>query len=83
MLMYYVYILKWDKKHYIWYTSDMEQRIIKHKKWHTKTTRQMWNIELIWYFTRETKTEAIKLEKTIKKDWHINHWINNNTFIKN
>lgn len=80
--MYYIYILKWDKKHYIWYTSDIEKRLLKHKKSWTKTTRIMWRLDLIWYFIKETKTEAIKLEKMIKRDWHIEHWINHQTFVK-
>ena len=78
--MYYVYILKWSEKYYIWYTEDIEKRLIKHKKWHTQTTRNMWNLNLIWYFTKETKTEATKLEKIIKRDWHVEHWIKHETF---
>ena len=41
----------------------------------------MWNLELIWYFEKETKTEAIKLEKMIKRNWHIDHRIIHKTFV--
>lgn len=80
--MYYVYVLKGDKMHYIGYTDNLEKRIERHKNWETITTRKMSNIKLLWYFKKETKTEAIKLEKMIKRNWHIDHRINHETFIK-
>ena len=32
------------------------------------------------YFTKETKTEAIKLEKMIRRDGHIQYWLCHPTF---
>ena len=79
--MYYVYILKWEK-YYIWYTSNIEQRLLRHKLWLCITTKRLKIHKLIWYFEKDTKTEAMKLEKMIKKNWHIKHWINHTSFIK-
>ena len=78
---YYVYIIKWDNKHYIWYTNDIKRRFEQHVNWKTKTTKSMWNLELLWYFEKETKTSAIILERKIKKNWHIEQRINHPTFI--
>jgi len=38
--MYYVYVLKGDKMHYIGYTDNLEKRIERHKNWETITTRK-------------------------------------------
>lgn len=81
--MYYVYILKWEDNHYIWHTNDLERRFQEHLRWETKTTGRMKNIKLLWYFLKGTRKEAIELEKNIKKDGHIQHWINHSTFIRN
>ena len=78
--MYYVYIIKWDKNHYIWYTSNLKKRFKEHLEWKTLTTKKMWNINLLWYFEKGTKTEAIKLENMIKRNWHVDHRINHKTF---
>jgi len=80
--MYYVYILKWPKKHYIGYTNNLERRLAEHKRWDTITTTLLWAKTLIWYFKKETKEEAQRLEKIIKRDGHIQHWINHETFIR-
>ncbi|EKD24998.1 MAG: hypothetical protein ACD_80C00131G0001 [uncultured bacterium (gcode 4)] len=80
--MYYVYILKWDIKYYIWYTNDLEKRFAEHIGWLTPTTKKMWTLYIIWYFIKKTKTEAIKLERMIKKNGHIDHWINHETFVQ-
>ena len=39
--MYYVYILKGDKKHYIGITKDLERRLSEHKSGKNSTTRTM------------------------------------------
>lgn len=80
--MYYVYILKWDINHYIWYTDNVLKRFSQHQNWFTFTTRNMWNLVLLWYFEKQTKTEAIKLEKMIKRNGHIDHRITHPTFVK-
>jgi len=82
--MYYVYVLLWaTNKHYIGYTSNIEQRFAQHKNWQVQTTKSMGNLKLLWYFTKETKTQAIKLEQMIKRNGHIDHRINHPTFIQN
>ncbi len=80
--MYYVYVLKWLKKHYIGYTNNLQRRLSEHKRWDTITTTLLWTNTLIWYFEKENKEEAQRLEKIIKTDGHIQHWINHETFIK-
>jgi predicted GIY-YIG superfamily endonuclease len=79
--MFYVYILWSDTKHYIWVTNDLGRRIEEHKRWQNKTTSKLLNVFLIWHFEKQTKSEAMKLEKIIKKNGHIQHWITHNTFI--
>ena len=79
--MFYVYILQWDKKHYIWYTNNLKRRLTEHKRWQTTSSKSINTNKLIWYFEKPTKSEAIKLENMIKRDGHIKHWINHNTFV--
>ena len=78
--MYYVYILKWDK-YYIGYTWNLEHRMFQHFNWLCKTTEKLNVVKLVWYFQKDTKEDALKLEKMIKRDWHIEHRINHKTFI--
>ena len=81
--MYYVYIIKGKEGHYVWYSWNLQKRLEQHKTWATKTTKKMGELILLWYFLKEEKTEAIKLERMIKKNGHIDHWTNHTTFIKN
>jgi putative endonuclease len=69
MIKWYVYILK-SLKHggyYIGYTSDKEERLIKHNAGNSRSTKS----GIPWYmiYTEEykTKSEAIKREKYIKR----------------
>ncbi|EKD25073.1 MAG: hypothetical protein ACD_80C00121G0001 [uncultured bacterium (gcode 4)] len=80
--MYYVYILKWKNKHYIGYTNDIQRRLSEHKRWWSMTTKIMKEFVLLWYFEKNTKEDAQKLEKMIKRDWHIQHRLNHPTFKK-
>ncbi|MFA7717794.1 MAG: GIY-YIG nuclease family protein [Candidatus Absconditabacterales bacterium] len=80
--MYYVYIIKGDKIYYTGYTSDIEKRFLKHRKGGVETTKHMGNLILIGYFIKNTKIEAMKLERMIKRDGHIDHWINHESFIQ-
>lgn len=75
MEKYFVYILKW-KKYYVWYTSDVEKRLLEHKRWTSKTTKELWEWDLIKVIECESKTDAIKLERKIKRWGHIERWIN-------
>lgn len=69
----WVYILKW-KRYYVWYTGDLDKRLKEHKKWTTKTTKDLWNWEMVRFIKCNNKTEAIKLERKIKRWWHIERW---------
>jgi putative endonuclease len=80
--MYYVYILWSDTRHYIWITEDIARRLEEHQNGKNKSTKSYSNIFLIGYFIKETRSEAHRLEKMIKKNGHINHWIDHSTFIK-
>ena len=80
--MYYIYILRWPKKHYVGCTQDIERRLPEHKRGQTTTTKLLSAKELIWYFEKENKTDAYKLERMIKRDGHIQKRINHETFIK-
>ncbi len=74
MEKYFVYILKW-KKYYVWYTLDVEKRLLEHRRWTNKTTRELWKWEMVKVIECESKTDAIKLERKIKKWGHIERWI--------
>ena len=78
--MYYVYILKWEN-YYVGYTWNLKYRMFQHLNWLCKTTKKINVTELVWYFQKDTKEEALKLEKMIKRDWHIDYWINHETFV--
>ncbi len=80
--MFYVYILRGDCNHYIGYTSNIQLRYKQHLSGKTFTTRKMKNLRLLGYFEKQTKTEAMKLERIIKRDGHISHRINHPTFIQ-
>lgn len=70
----WVYILKW-KRYYVWYTGDLEKRLKEHRKWTTKTTRELWERELVKFIECESKIQAISLERKIKRSWHIERYI--------
>ena len=79
--MFYVYILHWTNgRYYVWYTWNLERRLNEHLRWNTKSTRWMWDKQLEWYFIKQTKTEAILLEKQIKNSWHISRWLKHKDF---
>ena len=80
--MYYVYILKWEKRHYIGYTASLERRMWEHRRKEVRTSKIIKVDKLLWYFEKETKEEAKKLEKMIKKNGHIKHWLEHKTFKK-
>ncbi len=67
--MFYVYILKSEKfdKFYIGYTSNLEDRINRHKHGRSKYTSSILPVDLIYFETFETKSLALKREKEIKR----------------
>lgn len=67
-MVYVVYILKNpNDKYYIGYTGDINRRLEKHNLGHTKSTKNkgVWKIAYKEQF--ETRGQAIKREKYIKK----------------
>ncbi len=66
-MSYFVYILESDQsRHYIGFSSNLQQRIIKHNAKHKgfTGTSEIWGI--IIYKEVETKSEAMQLEKKLK-----------------
>jgi putative endonuclease len=67
--MYYVYVIRSEEsRHYIGYTKDIEKRIAQHNsKSYKGWTKRFHNWELIYSESYETRLEAIKREREIKK----------------
>lgn len=60
--MYYVYILKWNNKHHIWCTNNIESRLKEYKYKKIKALKSMKDVELLWYFEKESSDDARRLE---------------------
>lgn len=67
--MYYVYILKSDKKekYYIGCTSCIEKRIVEHNKGKTKSTKPYIPWKLIY------KESFVEKKQAFKREWHLKH----------
>jgi putative endonuclease len=75
MEKYFVYILK-GKRYYVWYTLDVEKRLLEHRRWTSKTTRELWDWVIVKVIECKSKTDAIKLERKIKRWGHVERWVN-------
>jgi predicted GIY-YIG superfamily endonuclease len=65
--MWYVYILKCaDEKHYYGCTSDLKQRLERHKKGQVEFTKSRLPVELITYIAFSDKYKAYNFEKYLK-----------------
>jgi predicted GIY-YIG superfamily endonuclease len=65
--MYYVYVLVCkDKKPYTGCTSNLKERIERHKKGNVPATRDRLPIKLVSYFAFSDKYKAFNLEKYLK-----------------
>ncbi len=64
----YVYILHSlkDYKRYIGMTSDIQRRIFEHNQGLVKSTRNRRPLDIIYYESFETKSEALLFEKKLK-----------------
>ncbi|MDD2871414.1 MAG: GIY-YIG nuclease family protein [Candidatus Gracilibacteria bacterium] len=81
--MFFVYILQCSNgKFYVGYIGNLDRRLLEHKRGNTKSTKYMGDKTLVGYFLKNTKTEAIVLEKQIKRSGHITRYIENVDFIK-
>ena len=69
-MMFKVYILYSDslEKFYTGFTSDIEQRLLLHNEGKNHFSKKGIPWRLIKYFDIELKSEALKLEKQIKKN---------------
>ena len=67
--MFFTYILESQKngKFYIGYTKDLSKRVEKHNAGHTISTKSGIPWKLVWSYSFATKTEALKLENTLKR----------------
>ncbi|MFZ5948778.1 MAG: GIY-YIG nuclease family protein [Stygiobacter sp.] len=66
-MKYFVYILESNlKRHYIGYTSNLDQRIKQHNSKHKGFTGTSEKWEIIIYLELEKKDDAIKLESKLK-----------------
>jgi putative endonuclease len=68
-MAYYVYILQSEKDStfYIGYTGDLEARLTKHNTATSGYTSRKQPWKLVYSETFETKSEAIKREKFLKR----------------
>lgn len=67
LMSYYVYILSNLKgKYYIGYTGDIVDRLNRHNKGYTKSTKNKGKWEIVYKEIFDIKQEAIKREKYIK-----------------
>ena len=65
--MYYVYILKCnDKRYYLGCTSDLKNRIKRHKSGQVPATKDRFPIKLVSYFAFDNKYRAFNFEKYLK-----------------
>jgi putative endonuclease len=66
--MYYVYILYSEKfdKFYIGQTNDFEDRLNRHYCGYEKATKPYIPWEMLMFLQKETRSEALALEKKLK-----------------
>jgi putative endonuclease len=67
-MAWYVYILEMNTgKYYVWSTKNIENRIIEHQNWESKSTRHKLPVKLLYYKEYLTIIEAIHMETKLKK----------------
>jgi putative endonuclease len=65
--VYYVYLLLLaNQKIYTGYSSQLQQRIVAHKKGLVSPTKKLLPIELIFYAAFKSKKKALDFEKYLK-----------------
>ncbi|MBA3665526.1 MAG: GIY-YIG nuclease family protein [Bacteroidetes bacterium] len=65
---YFVYILQSDlnNSYYKGQTNNLEQRLLEHNSGKEKSTSRYKPWKLVWYCKKETRAEALSLEKKLK-----------------
>jgi len=68
MPKHFVYVLLSLKDHklYTGYTSDLENRLVKHNRGAVHSTKSRRPLELVCYEIFDSKTEALKRERFLK-----------------
>ncbi|HLC83846.1 MAG TPA: GIY-YIG nuclease family protein [Bacteroidia bacterium] len=66
--MYYVYILQSElnDSFYKGCTNDLERRLIEHNSGKEKSTKRYLPWKLVWYTTKNSRSEALVLERKLK-----------------
>lgn len=66
--MYWTYIIQstTTKKHYIGYTSDLEQRLKQHNSNHTKSIKNRGPFIVVYSEQHATREEAYRRERQLK-----------------
>jgi putative endonuclease len=63
----YVYILRCcDGTYYHGYTKDLNKRLLQHRSSESPPTRRKLPVELVYFETFPSKTEAMKRERQLK-----------------
>ena len=67
-MRYFVYILQSqkDQSYYIGFSSDLDNRLKRHNAGREKYSKHKVPLDLIWYTEKNTRGEAIKLERKLK-----------------
>jgi predicted GIY-YIG superfamily endonuclease len=67
-MSWYVYILEMNNsKYYVGSTKNIENRLIEHQRWESKSTRNKLPIKLLYYKKYVNLIEAIHMETKLKK----------------
>ena len=67
-MSWYVYILEMNNgKYYIWSTKNLDNRLLEHQNWESKSTKNKLPIKLLYYKKYTTIIEAIHMETKLKK----------------
>jgi len=69
--MFYVYVLKSkkDRKNYIGYTENLEDRIMEHNSGYVKSTRHRRPLEFIYFEGCLNQRDGLRREKYLKTQW--------------
>jgi putative endonuclease len=67
--MYTVYVLQSLKywRYYIWYSSNINERLLEHNNWNVRSTKFYIPYKIKYTENFENKTDALKREKELKK----------------
>ena len=70
------------KRFYVGMTGNLKQRLKQHEDGTCHTTKRIDSFSLARVIKCDSKEEAKKIEKKIKKSGHPERWIKNQTYIE-